>query len=96
MRPDVVWFGEMLPQDVLRNAFNAAEECDIFFSIGTSTVVQPAASFPIVAKRAGAFVVEINVEPTVISENVDETLLGMSGKILPKLLKKAWDIDISK
>ncbi len=96
MGPDVVWFGEMLPQDVLRNAFNAAEKCDIFFSIGTSTVVQPAASLPMVAKRTGAFVVEINVEPTVISENVDETLIGMSGKILPKLLKKVWDIDISK
>ncbi len=94
MRPDVVWFGEMLPQDVLQNAFTAAEECDVFFSIGTSAVVQPAASLPMAAKRAGAFVVEINVEPTVISGSVDESIIGKSGKILPKLLKKVWNVDV--
>lgn len=94
MRPDVVWFGEMLPQDVLSSAFKVAEGCDLFFSIGTSAVVQPAASLPIVAKRAGAFVVEINVEPTVISESVDESILGMSGTVLPEILKEAWEVKI--
>ncbi len=92
MRPDVVWFGEMLPQEVLDRAFEAARECDLFFSIGTSAVVQPAASLPMVAKEAGAFVVEINPEQTVISESVDESIQGMSGEVLPKLLKEAWDI----
>jgi len=94
MRPDVVWFGEMLPEDVLRRAFEAARECDLFFSIGTSAVVQPAASMPLVAKEAGAFVVEVNTEPTVISESVDESILGMSGEVLPKLLKEAWGVEI--
>ena len=51
LRPDVVWFGESLPQRELRLAFDAAESCDIFLSIGTSSVVQPAASLPLVAKR---------------------------------------------
>jgi len=92
MRPDVVWFGEMLPQEVLDRAFEAARECDLFFSIGTSAVVQPAASLPMVAKQAGAFVVEINSEQTVISDSVDESIQGMSGEVLPKLLKEAWDI----
>lgn len=57
-------------------------------------MVQPAASLQIVAKRAGAFVVEINVEPTVISESVDESILGMSGTVLPKILKEAWEVEI--
>lgn len=94
MRPDVVWFGEMLPQDIISSAFEVAGRCDLFFSIGTSAVVQPAASLPIVAKRAGAFVVEINVEPTVISGSVDESILGMSGTVLPKILKEAWEVEI--
>ena len=54
MRPDVVWFGEMLPQEILDSAFREAEEAEVFLSIGTSAVVQPAASLPLVAKRNGA------------------------------------------
>ena len=60
----------------------------MFFSIGTSAVVQPAASLPIEAKNAGAYVVEINTEPTVISDFVDESILGKSGEILPHLMEK--------
>jgi NAD-dependent deacetylase len=93
-RPDVVWFGEMLDQGVLTAAFQNAETCDVFFSIGTSAVVQPAASLPLVAKNASAFVVEVNVEPTVISERVDESVIGLSGEVLPKLLKAAWQIEL--
>lgn len=94
MRPDVVWFGEMLPADVLYRASEAARSCDVFFSIGTSAIVQPAASLPLAAKEAGAAVVEINVEPTVISGSVDFSILGKSGEVLPKLLKEAFDIDL--
>jgi len=88
MRPDVVWFGETLPQQVLMNSFTAANNSDVFFSIGTSAVVQPAASLPLEAKNAGAFVVEINAEPTVISNLVDESIIGKAGEILPQLVDK--------
>ncbi len=88
IRPDVVWFGEALPQSVLMDSFNAAKDADVFFSIGTSAVVQPAASLPLEAKNAGAYVVEINTEPTVISDLMDESILGKSGEILPQLVDK--------
>lgn len=88
IRPDVVWFGESLPSQVLKCSFDAARSSDVFFSIGTSAVVQPAASLPLEAKHEGAYVVEINLEPTVISPYVDETILGKAAVILPQLLKK--------
>jgi len=88
IRPDVVWFGEALPQQELMNSFAAANQCDVFFSIGTSAVVQPAASLPLEAKNAGAYVIEINTEPTVISNLVDESILGKAGEILPALMDK--------
>ncbi len=87
MRPDVVWFGEMLPEEILYKAFKATENCELFCTIGTSAVVQPAASLPVTAKEYGAFVVEINTESTIISHRVDESLIGPSGEILPKLLE---------
>lgn len=87
VRPDVVWFGEMLPQDAINYSFTVSSECDLFFSVGTSAVVHPAASLPLVAKRGGAFVVEVNISPTEISHLVDESLLGKSGEILPSLVK---------
>ena len=96
MRPDVVWFGEMLSQDTIHTAFNAAESSDLFFSVGTSAVVQPAASLPLMAQRAGAFVVEVNKEPTIISNQLDESLIGPSGEILPKLVQAVWDLKINK
>ncbi len=94
MRPDVVWFGEMLPADVVHQAFQVAEECDVFLSIGTSALVHPAASLPVTAMNQGAFVVEINIEPTAISGCINESILGRSGEVLPRLLKEAWDIEI--
>ena len=94
MRPDVVWFGELLPETVLHRAFKEAESCQLFFCIGTSGIVQPAASLPLAAKRAGAYVVEINVEYTVLSNHIDETILGKSGEILPEIVHRAWGITI--
>lgn len=86
IRPDVVWFGENLPEQELMNSYTAANNSDVFFSIGTSAVVQPAASLPIKAKYAGAYVVEINTEYTVISSLVDECILGKAAEILPNLV----------
>ena len=64
IRPDVVWFGEMLDSQVINKAFSESEQTELFFSIGTSAIVHPAASLPIAAKRHGATLVEINPEIT--------------------------------
>lgn len=88
IRPDVVWFGEMLPQEVLQNAFRATEEADVFFSLGTSAIVQPAASLPFMARRSGAFVVEINIEPTGLSSVADLFLQGKTGEVMPRIVER--------
>ena len=86
IRPDVVWFGEFLPQEVFANAEKAAAECDICFVVGTSAIVYPAAYIPHAAINAGAYLVEINVEQTEFSNYADISLVGPSGEILPKIL----------
>ena len=88
LRPDVVWFGEMLPADALARAEDAAEHCDVFFSIGTSAQVYPAAELPLRALSAGATVVEINPERTALTRHIQFALQGASGTVLPQLLKK--------
>ncbi len=88
VRPNVVWFGESLPIDALNAAQNAAADCDLFFSIGTSAQVYPAADLPLQALRAGAFVVEINPNETVLTPYASLSLRGPSGKVLPELLDK--------
>ncbi len=90
LRPDVVWFGEMLPQDVLEAALEAARNCQVFFSIGTSGLVQPAASLAFLAKQRGAAVVEVNAEATPLTPSADYFLLGKSGEILPELVQQVW------
>lgn len=90
LRPDVVWFGEGVPFDGLATAVTAAANCDIFFSIGTSALVQPAASIPGYAMRNGLITVEINPQPTPISRQMDFVLAGPSGEMLPALLAVAW------
>lgn len=87
IRPDVVWFGENLPEEEYTEAVRAASECDLFFSVGTSAVVYPAAGIPLIAKQNRAYVVEINLERTELSSSVDEVLLGKAGEILPVLVK---------
>ena len=87
IRPHIVWFGEELDVNVLKKAGAAAREAQVFFVVGTSAVVQPAASLAGLAKRSGAIVVEINVERTPITEEADIFLQGPSGKILPELLR---------
>ena len=67
IRPDVVWFGEMLPAEALESAFEAARTCEVFLCIGTSTVVAPASSLPFIALESGATVIEINPDETPLS-----------------------------
>jgi NAD-dependent deacetylase len=90
LRPDVVWFGESLPRNELQAAVEAARTCDVFFSIGTSGLVQPAASLAYAARERGALVVEVNAEPTPLTQTVDFFLQGKSGQILPALVKAVW------
>lgn len=86
LRPAVVWFGEGLPEQALGRAMLAAQKCDVFFSIGTSSLVYPAAHLPMQALDAGAHVVEINPQPTSLSAHAHTVLSGPSGLILPALL----------
>jgi len=86
LRPDVVWFGEALPTDAIRQAYDAVESCDVMLVVGTSALVQPAASLPRIAKAHGAYVAEVNLEPTPLSAIADESHLGRAGEILPALL----------
>ena len=85
-RPDVVLFGEMLPDGVFERAELAAAQADLFFVIGTSAVVYPAAGLPLAAKRRGARLIEVNAEMTDISFIADVTLLGKAGELLPQFL----------
>jgi NAD-dependent deacetylase len=82
MRPDVVLFGETLPAGAFEHAVERAESCDLFFVIGTSAVVYPAAALPEIARRAGAYTVEINMEATPLSDLCDEVIKGKAGEIL--------------
>lgn len=86
IRPDVVWFGEYLPQDVFAEAEKKASQCDICFVVGTSGIVYPAAYIPLSAKNSGAYLVEVNIERTEMSDKADCTLIGKSGEILPQIL----------
>ncbi|MBI5375075.1 MAG: NAD-dependent deacylase [Candidatus Schekmanbacteria bacterium] len=88
LRPHIVWFGESLDRQILDKAISVTEACDVFFSVGTSALVQPAASFAMMAKEHGAYVVEINYDETPISDTVDLSLRGKSGEILPEILRE--------
>lgn len=83
LRPDVVWFGEGLPRAACEEAFAASGQCRLMLVVGTSAVVQPAASMPVLAKQSGAYVIEINPDPTPITGYVDLHLPGKAGEILP-------------
>jgi NAD-dependent deacetylase len=85
LRPNVVWFGEMLDPQVLDQAYRALEACQVMMVIGTSGVVQPAASMGATARRRGAFVAEINLEPTPYTGLYDLSILGKAGEVLPQL-----------
>lgn len=88
IRPDVVWFGEFLPADQLEASERAAINSDIFFVVGTSAVVYPAAGLVYTAKRSGSYIVEVNIEETEVSSIADISFFGEAGKVLPEILEE--------
>lgn len=86
LRPCVVWFGEMLPDQALRAADEALWSCDVFMSVGTSSVVYPSAGFVHLASARGAVTVEVNPERTQITGDVDWALTAKSGEVMPRVL----------
>ncbi len=88
IRPDVVWFGEMLPPGVFERAESLSRACDVMLVVGTSGLVQPAASLPLVAQAAGATVIELNTEPSQLTGRVDIFLQGPAGEVLPELVAR--------
>lgn len=86
VRPGVVWFGEAIPATLLRSALEAAEDCELFLSVGTSAMVQPAAGLAQRAMQSGATVVEVNPQPTELSTFAEYVLRANSGIALPALV----------
>lgn len=87
LRPDVVWFGEALPEDAFAAASAAARSCEVFLSVGTSSLVYPAASLPSEAARSGAVLIEVNPSDTPLTPYVDYALRGRAGEVLPALVE---------
>lgn len=85
LRPDVVWFGEQLDPLLLDTAFRAAEACEVMLVIGTSCEVHPAALIPLVARKAGACLVEVNLEPTPLTNRCDASIFAPAGQAIPEL-----------
>jgi NAD-dependent deacetylase len=86
LRPGVVWFGEALPEEAIGRAFAAAESCELMLVVGTSAVVYPVAYLPQLAKRAGAYVIEVNPDETPLTPFADESRRGNAGEVLGGLL----------
>lgn len=86
LRPGVVWFGESIPESATHEAASAVSGCDLFFSIGTSALVWPAAGLADAARQQGASVVEINLDATPLSSHTSFRLQGKSGEVLPELV----------
>ncbi len=91
LRPDVVWFGENLPQETLESAIQEARECDLFITVGTSLLVQPAASLPYIAQQNGATLVEINPVPTQLASSANYCILAPAAQALPALVQAACE-----
>jgi NAD-dependent deacetylase len=85
LRPDVVWFGESLPAEALAQALNAVNVCEVFISVGTSALVEPAATLPFIALEKGALLLEINPHETPLTPAASYVLRGNAGEILPRL-----------
>lgn len=96
IRPDVVWFGEPLPEAELECAFAETARCSVFMLVGSSCLVQPASLLPATAKRAGASLIEVNVSPSEATHLVDVFLQGKSGEILPLIVGRTREILANK
>jgi len=86
LRPDVVWFGEGLPQDVWQEAIIHATSCDVMVIAGTSLVVSPANTIPIYAKQNNAMLIEINPDETIMTSDMDSSIRSTSAVALPELV----------
>ena len=86
LRPDVVWFGEALPPEALAAALQATARCDLFLSVGTSGLVEPAASLAFAALERGATVIEVNPQPTALAPRAWAAFAGKAGEVLPRLV----------
>jgi NAD-dependent deacetylase len=84
----VVWFGEQLPAETVEQAWNKVQQAEVFLSIGTSSIVYPAAGLIEVARRAGAYLIEVNPEETQLSSLFDVCLRGPSGITLPEISRR--------
>ena len=96
LRPDVVWFGEGLSSRKLEQAYRAAEHSNVLLCVGTSAMVQPTASLPLIALRGGSFVVEINIEDTALSVLAHCSLRGEAGTVLPELAQRVTEHERSR
>ncbi len=94
VRPDVVWFGESLPWDAVEEAAAASHRYEVMLVVGTSGLVYPASQLPLIARRAGATVIDVNPEPGPISAIADIFLQGKSGEILPALVRVVTDLRV--
>ena len=92
IRPDVVWFGEQLPEDRIARCYQALHTCDVILVVGTSGMVVPAAYFPAIAKQEGAQVIEINPEMSQITREADIFLQGPAGEVLPKVVTRLKEL----
>jgi len=86
LRPDVVWFGEPLPQNIWQSAIKEASICDVMIIVGTSLVVSPANTLPVYAKQNGAILIEVNPEKTVMSNDMDLSIQATSANALPRII----------
>ena len=91
VRPGVVWFGEAIPERALKQSFAAASDCDVFLSVGTSSLVFPAAGLADIANDSGAVVIEINPNPTGSAAGFDYAIAGKAGTVLPELINFLTD-----
>ncbi|MBW1700180.1 MAG: NAD-dependent deacylase [Deltaproteobacteria bacterium] len=89
LRPECVFFGEMIPPHLLWRSEQIASTCDILLVVGTSAIVQPAATLPVIAKHSGAKVIEINAEPTALTDSVSTyCILGKAGEIMSGIIRE--------
>lgn len=86
VRPDVVWFGELLPAHALDRAIQESRQCDVMLVVGTSAIVQPAALLPYEAANHGASIIEVNPNPSGATRIADVVLRGPSGELLPQVV----------
>jgi NAD-dependent deacetylase len=87
LRPDIIFFGEMIPAQAIRRSRQAAADCDLMLVVGTSAIVQPAAMIPVIAKDNGAKIVEINPERTPLTDDIsDYLIMGGAGEVMNRIV----------